>query len=75
MFTEQQCQKKNPNSARKDTTMISEVIHWEGLKAVLMCPKAISSVSLLSLWQVMENATQVKPSGETDALSECSYSF
>lgn len=55
--------------------MISEVIHWEGLKAVLMCPKAISSVSLLSLWQVMENATQVKPSGETDALSECSYSF
>lgn len=35
-----------------------------------MCSKAISSVSTLSLLQVMENATQVKPGGEIDALSE-----
>lgn len=40
------------------------------ISVVLMCHKATSSVSPLSLLQVVENATQVKPGGETDALIE-----
>lgn len=73
MFTEQQCQKKNPNTASNDTTMISEVICWEGLELSWYVPKLISSASPLSLQPFVTTAGDGNVA--QDALSERLYIY